>query len=208
MLNLRHRSERGFTLVEVMIALGILGILIMMGLPSLVTWIQNTQIRTAAEGMHAGLMLARAEALRRNTVVRFQVVDTLTSGCGLSAGGTNWVVSLADTTGACDVDPSDTVAPLIIQKRSGSEGSSQAQILTTGGQSLQFNGLGRVLPAGGLAAVPPAITRIDITNPSGGACKTSTGNEPMRCLRITVSTGGQIRMCDPAVTDNTDPRFC
>ena len=208
MLKLRHRSERGFTLVEVMIALGILGILIMMGLPSLVTWIQNTQIRTAAEGMQAGLTLARAEALRRNTVVRFQLVDTLTSGCGFSATGTSWVVSLADTTAACDVDPSDTVVPQIIQKRSGNEGSSQAQILATGGQSIQFNGLGRVLQAGGVAAVPAPITRIDITNPSGGACKTSAGNEPMRCLRINITNGGQIRMCDPAVDDNTDPRFC
>ena len=208
MLNLRHLAARGFTLVEVMIALSIHGILIMMALPNLVTWIQNTQIRTAAEGMQAGLTLARSEALRRNTTVRFQLVDTLTSGCGYSVAGTNWVVSLADATGACDVDPSDTVAPQIIQKRSGNEGSSSAQILATGGQSVQFNGLGRVLLTSGGAALPPPITRIDVTNPGGGACKTSTGNEPMRCLRITISTGGQIRMCDPAVTDNTDPRFC
>jgi len=208
MLNLRQPAARGFTLVEVMIALSILGILIMMALPSLVTWIQNTQIRTAAEGMQAGLTLARAEALRRNTVVRFQLVDTLTSSCGYSVSGTNWVVSLADATSACDVDASDTVAPQIIQKRSGTEGSSSAQVLATGGQSVQFNGLGRVLQAGGVAAVPAPITRIDVTNPGGGACKTSAGNEPMRCLRITISNGGQIRMCDPAVTDNTDPRFC
>lgn len=208
MLNLRQPAARGFTLVEVMIALSILGILIMMALPNLVTWIQNTQIRTAAEGMQAGLTLARSEALRRNTTVRFQLVDTLSSGCGYSVMGTNWVVSLADATGACDVDASDTVAPQIIQKRSGNEGSSSAQVIATGGQSVQFNGLGRVMLTSGGMALPAPINRIDISNPGGGACKTSTGNEPMRCLRITVSTGGQIRMCDPAVTDNTDPRFC
>ena len=95
MLNLRHLAARGFTLVELMIALAILGTLIMLALPSMVTWIQNTQIRTAAEGMYAGLTLARSEALRRNTTVRFQLVDTLTSGCGYSVSGTNWVVSLS-----------------------------------------------------------------------------------------------------------------
>jgi type IV fimbrial biogenesis protein FimT len=199
------RAMRGFTLVELMLALGILGILIMLALPSLASWIQNTQLRTAAEGMHAGLTLARAEALRRNAVVRFQIVDTLTSSCGFSANGTNWVISLADTTAGCDVDPSETTAPQIIQKRSGNEGSSSAQITTTGGNTVWFNGLGRVVQP---PTAPAAITRIDVTNPGGGDCKTAAGNEPMRCLRITVTTGGQVRMCDPAVDDNTDPRFC
>lgn len=205
MLKRRPRAQHGFTLVELMLAVGVLGILIMLALPNLTTWIQNTQLRTAAEGMHAGLMLARAEALRRNSVVRFQLVDTLTSSCGFSVTGTNWVVSLADTTGACDVNPSDTTAPQIIQKRSGNEGSSSAQILSTGGNTVWFNGLGRVVQP---PTAPAAITQINVSNPGGGACKTAAGNEPMRCLRITVTTGGQVRMCDPAVTDNTDPRFC
>jgi hypothetical protein len=30
----------------------------------------------------------------------------------------------------------------------------------------------------------------------------------MRCLRVNVASGGDVRMCDPAVLDNTDPRFC
>jgi type IV fimbrial biogenesis protein FimT len=205
MLTSERRSARGFTLVELMLAVAVLGILIMLALPNLTTWIQNTQIRTAAEGMQSGLMLARAEALRRNALVHFQVVDTLTATCGWSATGTNWVVSLADPTGACDVDPSETVAPQIIQKRSGNEGSSSAQILTVGGQTVRFNGLGRVVQP---PTAPAQITQINISNPGGGLCKTAAGNEPMRCLRITVTVGGQVRMCDPAVDDNTDPRFC
>jgi hypothetical protein len=30
----------------------------------------------------------------------------------------------------------------------------------------------------------------------------------MRCLRIRISTGGEVKMCDPAVIDATDPRIC
>jgi hypothetical protein len=30
----------------------------------------------------------------------------------------------------------------------------------------------------------------------------------MRCMRVVVSTGGQVRMCDPQVLDATDPRVC
>jgi type IV fimbrial biogenesis protein FimT len=197
--------SRGFTLLELLITVAVLGIVLMVGLPSLATWIQNTQIRTSAEGMQAGLQLARAEALRRNTTVRFQLVNSVASGCALSTTGTNWVVSLADATGSCDAAASDTAAPQIIQKRSGAEGSPNAVVTATGGNSIWFNGLGRVIQP---PTAPAAISQINITNNNGGACKTPTGNEPMRCLRLTVSSGGQVRMCDPAVNDNTDPRFC
>lgn len=200
MLKSSH-SSRGFTLIELMIGLTVLGIVLMIGLPSLATWIQNTQIRTAAEGMQSGLQLARAEALRRNTTVRFQLVDTLTASCVLSATGTNWVVSLADPVGNCDDAPSDTAAPQIIQKKAGAEGAPNAVITATGGSSITFNGIGRVVNVG-------PITRVDITNTRGGACKTAAGEEPMRCLRVTVSSAGQVRMCDPAVTDVADPRSC
>jgi type IV fimbrial biogenesis protein FimT len=197
----RSLASAGFTLLELMIGLAVLGILLMIGLPSLATWIQNTQIRTAAETMQSGLQMARAEALRRNTSVRFQLVDTLTAACALSATGTNWVVSLADPVGNCDDAPSDTVAPQIIQKKDGAEGAPNAVITATGGSTVTFNGIGRVINAG-------PITRVDITNTRGGACKTAGADEPMRCLRVAVSSAGQVRMCDPAVTDVTDPRAC
>lgn len=199
--------SRGFTLIEVMISLAVLGLVIMIGLPNLTAWLQNTQIRTAAEAVHAGLQLARAEALKRNATVRFQLVSTLTSACALSTTGKNWVVSLADAAGRCDEPESDAGAQ-IIQKRSGGEGSPNARVVATGGNSVWFNGLGRVVQLPAAPAAP--LTQIDIDNPTNGACKTTAGNEPMRCLRIVVGTGGQIRMCDPAVdpADVTDPRRC
>lgn len=201
MLNPLTRRSAGFTLIELVVTLAVLALLLMVGLPSFATWLQNTQIRTAAEGMQAGLQLARAEALRRNVSVRFQLVNSLADGCALSSSGTSWVVSLADATGVCGAIESDAAAPQIIQKRSGAEGSPNALIAATGGSTVVFNGLGRVTGAG-------AIAQIDITNPGGGACKTSVGNEPMRCLQIHVASGGQVRMCDPAVIEPTDPRRC
>ena len=197
---IRLPAARGFTLVELMITLAVLGMLIMIALPNMGTWLQNTQIRTSAEAMQAGLQLARAEALKRNTTVRFQLVNSLTSGCALTTSGRNWVVSLADPSGLCNMDASDTVAPQIIQKRSSAEGSPNAVVTATGGSSVVFNGLGR--PAAG------SLTEINVTNPNNGACKTAAGNEPMRCLRIAVNAGGAVRMCDPAVDDATDPRKC
>jgi len=192
-----NKRSYGFTLIEMMITLAVMGLLFMVGMPSMSTWLQNSQLRASAEATQAGLQLARAEALRRNAPVRFQLVDTFTAACVLSGNATNWIVSINDPTGLCDVDPSDIAAPLTIQKRSGAEGSPNAVVAATGGSSIVFNGLGRTSGA--------AITQIDITNTSGGNCQPAG---PMRCLRINISSGGQMRMCDPAVTDNTDPRFC
>jgi len=190
---------RGATLVELMIGLTIVALLLAMGAPSFYTWIQNSQIRTAAESIQSGLYLARAEAVSRNTTARFQLTTTLDSSCGLSASGTNWVVSLDDPTGACDSAASSTVAPRIVQIRAGAEGTANA-VIAAAQASIAFNGLGRVTP------VPVGSIDINVSNPIGGACATATA-AGMRCLRVRVAAGGQIRMCDPVLA-STDPQGC
>lgn len=194
---------QGFNLIELLTGVAVLGVLVAIGLPSLSAWIQNAQIRTAAEGVMSGLNLARAEALRRNAPVRFQFTTTLDASCALSASGANWVVSLADPTGLCGIAPSETVAPQILQAKSSAEGTTNAVVAATGGSSITFTGLGRPSSAG-------QMSQVDVTNTVGGACQGADGigGGPMRCLRIQISSGGQVRMCDPAVTAATDPRFC
>jgi type IV fimbrial biogenesis protein FimT len=189
----------GFTIIELMITLVVLAILFMIGLPSMATWMQNTQVRNSSEAITQGLHLARSEALRRNRTVQFTLADTLGAGCVPALGGTNWVVSLVDPTGACETAPSETVAPQIIQKRSAQDGSPNAVVTASGSSTVVFNGLGRAVgyPVGGIV--------IDVTN-SSGTCQTAAG--PIRCLQVRVSASGGIRMCDPAVSDVSDPRRC
>jgi type IV fimbrial biogenesis protein FimT len=191
------------SLIELMIGIAIVAMLFLMAAPSFSTWIQNTQIRTAAETMQNGLMLARVEAVRRNTTVRFQLTTTTDSSCALSTSGTNWVVSQDDPSGACDSaipDPAtaNPPAPRIIQVHAGAEGSRNA-LVAASQSTVVFNGLGRVTP------VPAGNVNINITNPIGGTCALAAG--PMRCLQIVVSPGGQVRMCDPMFTF-PDPQGC
>lgn len=198
-------AARGMTLIELMVGIAIVAILFSLAAPSFGTWIQNTHIRTSAEAMQNGLILARAEAVRRNTNVRFQLTDTLNNSCALSTTGTNWVISQDDPTGACAsavVNPSDTApaAPRIIRKRAGTEGSRNA-LVAAGQTTIIFNGLGRVTP------VPAGDININITNPVGGNCTFDTTPGPMTCLRLVVSPGGQVRMCNPKFA-SPDPQGC
>ena len=195
---------RGFTLIELMIVLVILGIVMMVALPSMRTMLLNAQLRTAAESMVAGMNVARQEAIRRNEAVRFQTVSNLTSGCALSTTGTSWVVSLADPAGSCATAPirlDDTAPanPAIIQKKDGAEGSAGATV-TANGSLLIFNGVGRVNAAS-------TMTSIDIAHATE-ACEHASTPGPVRCMRVIVSSGGTIKMCDPKVTATTDPRRC
>jgi type IV fimbrial biogenesis protein FimT len=191
------------SLIEMLIGLVILGVLMAIGLPNMAIFLNNSQIRTAGETLLAGLTLARVEAVRRNQIVRFQLVSDLTSGCALTQSGTSWVVSQDDPTGLCDQAPSEAAAPRTIQARSGSEGTPRAVVAAATSGTVYFNGLGRVTSPGGALN----MTQVAISNPTGGTCEHVDGGN-MRCLRITISIGGEARMCDPAVVDVTDPRIC
>lgn len=214
-MNVHLKSQlQGFTLIELMITITILAILLGVAVPSFQTWFQNIQIRNAAESVTNGIQRARAEAVTRNTTVRFQFTNNLGNTCALSTTSTNWVVSQDNPANACDSAASDTVAPRLIQTRAASEGSLNAIVATATLKadgtaatavfdgSIIFDGLGRVTaPAGDAATVT-----IDVSNPTGGGCATAAG--PMRCLRIEISVpGGQARMCDPA-KPATSPQGC
>ncbi len=200
--SLMRRLQTGMSLVEVMIGLAIMGILLGIGVPSMSTWLMNAQVRTMSETLLQGLNLARAEAVRRNGLVRFQLVSDLTASCAVSTGGVDWVVSLADPAGLCAAAPSETTAPQTLQKKAGNEGSPKAAVTATTAGVITFNALGRP------SSSTVNMTQIDITNPTFSPCQHATPAGETRCMRVLVTTGGTVKLCDPKVTDATDPRIC
>lgn len=188
---------RGFSLVELIVGMAIFGILLALAAPSFSAWIRNAKIRTTAESVQNGLQLARAEAVKRNTAVRFQLVDLTDDSCALNTAGPHWVVSMDVATSLCGTAASDTVAPRIIQLRNGAEGSDNTTALLAGQSAFVFNGMGRLTSTPG---------DIDISNSTAGVSCIADGGK-VRCLRVVVSAGGQIRMCDPALP-TTDAQGC
>lgn len=82
-----------------------------------------------------------------------------------------------------------------IQARSGSEGAGGVVLSTVpeDATSVAFDGLGRS---------DNTLTAINVDVPTSALPAAQS-----RDLRITIGTGG-VRMCDPNVSDSTDPRKC
>ena len=198
MLVLGH--QRGVTLVELMIGVAIAMMALAWGVPAFTQWIQNSQNRSAAESIQSGLQLARAEAVKRNTVVRFGLTD--------ASGLITWTVGCVTVTADC---------PATIQSRPAAEGTVNARTgvsvaaIPNPVPAGSFNtalSAGAGLPAGvsfdGVGMVPAAnvgtdITRVDVIN---------AVNSSARRMVVTVGTGGLIRMCDPAVSLSVNPQGC
>lgn len=207
-----RRAGRGFTLVELMVTLAVLGALLVVSIPMIRDWLLNTEIRNAAESVTEGLTKARAEAVKRNENVVFSLVSntghpgTLTGDCQLSTQSASWVVSIENPAGQCGqaAGPGNTDTPLprILYKHARGDGSPgvTAEVRdadcqsTTGNAQIVFNGYGRAQPQ------PAPLRCVVIRHP---------GSATSRTLAVMVNVGGTVRTCDPAVTAPAgDPRIC
>lgn len=183
------KTHRGLTMIEMVIGIAILSILVAMAVPNFTRWIENMKIRTTAEAVLSGLQLARAEALKGNSSVNFELTSTF-GACGLNGAPQHWIVSRGSV---C----SDAAAN-VVQTFNGNP-TGEKTTIDTSVNNFVFNGLGRLTS-------PAASTNIDVSGSAGAGGCVSRGGQA-RCLRIMVNSGGSVRMCDPALP-STDPQAC
>ena len=203
-----HWSHRGFTPIELMVVLVMIGVLLVTLAPSMIEWLRNLQVRSAAESISTGLQKARAEAVRRNQNVYFSLVTNptnptnepgqLTSACALSSSNASWVVSLASPAGKCEQAAGGSAAPQILDKQAKGNGFPDVTVqvktercaATASSTQVMFNSLGS--PAN---ASP--IRCIEITHPTSPSVK----------LQVRIDAGGGVRSCIHGLRSD-DARAC
>lgn len=67
---------RGFTLIELMIVVTVLGIVMAIGVPSFNTMIMNNRLAAASNDVAGALHFARAEAVRRGRTVQVEALNS------------------------------------------------------------------------------------------------------------------------------------
>jgi type IV fimbrial biogenesis protein FimT len=186
--------NRGFTLIELLLVIAVIGILLMVGLPSYSIWMQNMRIRGATESVQGGLQIARATAIARNTQAMLVFQPN-------SLSYFVYTVPNAGLTPADWQDPDATPGAVDMVRR-----HNQAD--DAGGTNATFAGGGYMVtfsPLGAIVANPDAsaaLTQVDIAS--------ATSTDPaIRPLRIVINPGGSTRSCDPSPTLLVDdPRKC
>ncbi len=96
----RHRSVRGFTLVELVITLVLVGILSAIAAPNFALMFEGNKMKGATEELYQLLQFARAEAIGKNRNIYVDV----------RASGTEWCVGYTDKTDCNCQLPSDATA--------------------------------------------------------------------------------------------------
>lgn len=88
------RAQTGFTLLELMLVVGIVGLLLAIAVPAMGDFIRNSRITGAANDVMAGFHLARSEAIKRRDFVTLCTSansQAATPACAASDLLTGWI---------------------------------------------------------------------------------------------------------------------
>ena len=126
-----RRAAAGFTLIELMLVVGIVGVVTVFALPSMRDIVTTNRMKTLSLDLYTSLTLARSEAVKRNN----GSVSMIPAAGGWQNG---WTVTCVDSLGSCGGADVTVIA---------GDAIDSSLTLTGPGSNITFNRDGRLSSA-------------------------------------------------------------
>jgi prepilin-type N-terminal cleavage/methylation domain-containing protein len=184
---LTRTDETGFTIIEIIVVIAIIGILAGVAIPSFSTWIPNYRFRSAGQNLYSNFQLAKITAVRRNKncTVTFSVPE---SNKYITINGIDYdyVVYVEDFPVNLEYDAGED----IIVRRSWADYDNDVSFDTTkgGGDGLSFTSNDNGLPS--ISFRPNGMPIDNEGNISSGTV--SIKNIKNRTMDINVTAAGSV----------------
>jgi type IV fimbrial biogenesis protein FimT len=146
----------GFTLIELMVVLVIVGIVSAVAVPSYTSMMSKNRVTTAVASLHGALLLSRSEALKRGvpiTICRSENTDTSSPTCATSDSlplvNTGWAdgwIIFSDNNNNGVLEPGANPAEVVIsvQNRLSKDAKDISIIPNASVKQITFNSTGQV----------------------------------------------------------------
>ena len=198
---------RGYTLVEVMVGIVILGILLAVGIPNMTHWVVANKARAASEFYLDGLSMARRQAVAHNARSRIVLTPNANGqydwqvdlcfpvpGTPCTDDRGNWSTTTAASTG----DPEGAAGFRSVFRSASSLPTTDVlapAVTPEGANAVYFTELGWVD-----TTIADRLTRLALSPGTALA-------GDVRAVALTVTLAGMASKCDPAVAA-PDTRAC
>ena len=184
----RPRPLHGFTLIELMITLAIAVVLLMVAVPSFVSYQKNAELTSVANTLLAATNAARGEALKRG--MNAMVVPT-NNGSDWTTG---WVVFVDRNNSRTYTDTGDNT---VLTQAAVPAGISITGSNTATGSTpyIMFDASGySKSKTGGFGALSISFVRTDV----------AAADQYQQTRRIIIASTGRVRMCTPVSATDTN----